>query len=127
MIRSTPMQVASSKVAHRDQVCGPCSGGGKVGNIGSGSGSAFTFAGINAPADGTYLVKVAYTDGDVSRQGRLTVGDAAPVQVNSPGWGDNDWDTLQTTTMLLDLKAGANRIRVDNPTGYIADIDSITL
>jgi len=72
-------------------------------------------------------VKVAYTDGDVSRQGRFTVGDAAPVQVNFPGWGDNDWDTPQTATFLLDLKAGANRIRVDNPTGYIADIDSITL
>jgi hypothetical protein len=105
--------------------CGGCSGGGKVGNIGGGS--AFTFVGINAPADGTYLVKVAYTDGDVSRQGRLVVGDAAPVQVNFPGWGDNDWDTPQTTTVLLDLKAGSNRIRVDNPTGYIADIDSITL
>jgi hypothetical protein len=106
--------------------CGGCSGGGKVGNIG-GTGNAFSFVGINAPADGTYLVKVAYTDGDVSRQGRFTVGDAAPVQVNFPGWGDNDWDTPQTATVLLDLKAGANRIRVDNPTGYIADIDAITL
>ncbi|WP_328995495.1 fibronectin type III domain-containing protein [Kribbella sp. NBC_01245] len=105
--------------------CGACSGGNKVGNIG-GDGT-FTLTGLNVPVAGTYLLKIAYTDGDSSRQGILTVNDTTPYWVNFHGTGDNDWGTPQVTVQPVQLKAGANTIKVSNPGGYMADIDYVIL
>ncbi|MEV6270649.1 CBM35 domain-containing protein [Kribbella sp. NPDC051936] len=105
--------------------CTACSGGSKIGNIGYSS--TVTLNGITVPATGTYLVKIAYTDGDTSRQSMLTVNGADSYWVNYHGLGDNDWGTPQVTYLPMKLTAGANSIKVSNPNGYIADIDWITV
>jgi len=105
--------------------CTLCSGGKKIGNIGYDA--SVTLNDITVPTTGTYLVKIAYTDGDTSRQSMLTVNDADTYWVNYHGLGDNDWGTPQVTYLPLKLTAGANSIKVSNPSGYIADIDWITV
>ena len=105
--------------------CTLCSGGAKVGNIGGDA--TVTLNNITVPTAGTYLVKIAYTDGDTSRQSMLTVNGADTYWVNYSGLGDNDWGTPQVTYLPMKLAAGANSIKVSNPTGYIADIDWITV
>ncbi|MER7245173.1 CBM35 domain-containing protein [Kribbella sp. NPDC000426] len=105
--------------------CSLCSGGSKIGNIGYGS--TVTLNNITVPTTGTYLVKIAYTDGDTSRQSMLTVNGADTYWANYSGLGDNDWGTPQVTYLPMKLTAGANSIKVSNPNGYIADIDWITV
>ncbi|HZX07746.1 fibronectin type III domain-containing protein [Kribbella sp.] len=105
--------------------CSLCSGGAKVGNIGYGS--TVTLNGITVPKTGTYLVKIAYTDGDTSRQSMLTVNGTDTYWANYSGLGDNDWGTPQVTYLPMKLTAGANSIKVSNGGGYIADIDWITV
>ncbi|WUJ68438.1 fibronectin type III domain-containing protein [Kribbella soli] len=105
--------------------CSLCSGGSKIGNIGYGS--TVTLNNITVPTSGTYLVKIAYTDGDTSRQSMLTVNGADTYWANYSGLGDNDWGTPQVTYLPMKLTAGANSIKVSNPNGYIADIDWITV
>ena len=103
--------------------CTLCSGGAKIGNIGGDA--TVTLNNITVPTTGTYLVKIAYTDGDTSRQSMLTVNNADTYWVNYSGLGDNDWGTPQVTYLPMKLTAGANSIKISNPTGYIADIDWI--
>ena len=115
---------------HADRECGhlrlhPVLGWREIGNIGYDASA--TLNDITVPATGTYLVKIAYTDGDTSRQSMLTVNDADSYWVNYHGLGDNDWVTPQVTYLPMKLTAGANSIKVSNPSGYIADIDWITV
>jgi hypothetical protein len=105
--------------------CTLCSGGQKIGNIGYDA--SVTLNGITVPTAGTYLVKVAYTDGDTSRQSMLTVNDGDSYWVNYHGLGDNDWGTPQVVYLPVKLAAGANSLKISNPSGYIADIDWITV
>jgi hypothetical protein len=105
--------------------CTLCSGGAKVGNVGGDA--TVTLNNITVPTAGTYLVKIAYTDGDTSRQSMLTVNGTDDHWVNYHGLGDNDWGTPQVTYLPMKLAAGANSIKVHNPAGYIADIDWITV
>ncbi|HET6737742.1 MAG TPA: fibronectin type III domain-containing protein, partial [Kribbella sp.] len=105
--------------------CTLCSGGAKIGNIGYGS--TVTLNGITVPKTGTYLVKIAYTDGDTSRQSMLTVNGSDDYWVNYSGLGDNDWGTPQVTYLPVQLTAGSNSLKISNPNGYIADIDWITV
>ncbi|WP_410788188.1 fibronectin type III domain-containing protein [Kribbella sp. C-35] len=105
--------------------CTLCSGGAKIGNIGYDA--SVTLNGITVPTTGTYLVKIAYTDGDTSRQSMLTVNGTDSYWVNYHGLGDNDWGTPQVTYLPMKLTAGSNSIKVSNPNGYIADIDWITV
>jgi hypothetical protein len=105
--------------------CTLCSGGKKIGNIGYDA--SVTLNGITVPTAGTYLVKIAYTDGDTSRQSMLTINDADSYWVNYHGLGDNDWGTPQVVYLPVKLAAGSNSIKVSNPSGYIADIDWITV
>ncbi|GAA3558442.1 fibronectin type III domain-containing protein [Kribbella ginsengisoli] len=105
--------------------CTLCSGGKKIGNIGYDA--SVTLNDITVPFTGTYLVKIAYTDGDTSRQSMLTINNADTYWVNYHGLGDNDWGTPQVVYLPVELTAGTNSIKVSNPSGYIADIDWITV
>ncbi|GAA0953721.1 hypothetical protein GCM10009554_58490 [Kribbella koreensis] len=105
--------------------CTLCSGGKKIGNIGYDA--SVTLNDITVPTTGTYLVKIAYTDGDTSRQSMLTINNADTYWVNYHGLGDNDWGTPQVVYLPIKLTAGTNSIKVSNPSGYIADIDWIAV
>jgi hypothetical protein len=43
------------------------------------------------------------------------------------GTNDDDWGSVQTVTLSVQLKAGANTIKFGDPTDYVSDIDKIRL
>jgi alpha-galactosidase len=60
--------------------CTACSGGKKVGFVGSGG--TLTFNGVTAPSAGTYQVTIAYLDGSATgRQAQISVNGGAPQTV----------------------------------------------
>jgi hypothetical protein len=102
--------------------CGTCSGGAKVGFVGSGA--TLTFTGVTAPTAGTYPVIVSYLDGsDAGRQATVSVNGAAPQTVTFTPTGD--FSTVGTVSVPLALPAGANTIEFANPTDYTPDFDRI--
>jgi hypothetical protein len=104
--------------------CSGCSGGKKVGYLG-GTGY-LTFNNVTVSKPGTYLMNVAYVDGDSSRTAVITVN-GTPFNLPLSGTNNNDWDTVQTAIVPVQLNAGANTIKFGNPTDYMSDIDKITL
>jgi hypothetical protein len=104
--------------------CSGCSGGQKIGDIG-GSG-LLTFPNISVTKAGTYLMNVAYVDGDSSRNAIVTVN-GSPIQLPTWGSNDNDWNSAQMVTIPVPLNAGTNSISFGNPTDFVADIDKIIL
>jgi hypothetical protein len=100
--------------------CSACSGGAKVGYVGSGG--TLTFNGVTAPSDGTYNVTIAYLDGE-GRQATVSVngGSGQLLQFASTG----DFNTLGTMTIPLHLSAGSNTIEFANPSAYAPDFDRI--
>jgi alpha-galactosidase len=102
--------------------CGNCSGGSKVGFVGSGA--TLTFTGVTVPAAGTYPVVIAYLDGsDSGRQATVTVDGTASQTVKFTPTGD--FSTVGTVTVPVPLQAGANTIELANPTDYAPDFDRI--
>jgi hypothetical protein len=100
--------------------CSACSGGKKVGYVGSGG--TLTFNGVSAPSDGTYNVTIAYLDGQ-GRQAYVSVngGPGQLLQFTSTG----DFNTLGTMTIPLHLNSGSNTIEFANPSAYAPDFDRI--
>jgi hypothetical protein len=98
--------------------CSTCSGGKKVGYVGSGG--TLTFNGVSAPSDGTYNVTIAYLDGQ-GRQAYVSVngGPGQLLQFTSTG----DFNTLGTMTIPLHLNSGSNTIEFANPSAYAPDFD----
>jgi hypothetical protein len=103
--------------------CAKCSGGAKVGNLGGGSSVLFTK--VTVPADGTYLMKISYLDGDSSRQAIVTPNGGTPIYLNLVGTNNNDWSTPQTTTFPITLHAGTNSVQIGNPSDYVSDVDAV--
>lgn len=105
--------------------CSACSGGKKVGNLGGNNGSV-AINDVAAPKDGTYLMKLDYTDGSSGRTVVVTVNGTS-FQLPLPGGNDNEWGRPRTVTVPVHLKAGANTVGFGNPSDYVSDIDRITL
>ncbi|WP_127360486.1 fibronectin type III domain-containing protein [Actinacidiphila soli] len=103
--------------------CSGCSGGKKVTNLSWGS---VAVNNVTAPKDGTYLMKLDYVDGDSSRIIDITVGDKT-IQVPLSGTNENTWDTAQSITVSIPLKAGSNTLTFTNPTDWAPDIDKLTV
>ena len=109
--------------------CSSCSGGKKVGYLGGTGLGTLTFPNVWTPKDGTYLMTIAYLDGDSSRTAQVTVNGSA-MRVPMAGSNDNDWNTPQYLVVPVTLKAGgSNAITFGGPTpaDYVADIDKITI
>ncbi|POX44276.1 fibronectin type III domain-containing protein [Streptomyces sp. Ru72] len=104
--------------------CSECSGGKKVGNLGYNGSVAITD--VTVPKDGTYLMKLDYTDGSSGRTVVVTAGGTS-FQLPLPGTNDNNWGHPQSVTVPVQLKAGANTISFGNPSDYVSDVDRITL
>ncbi|MEV6900971.1 fibronectin type III domain-containing protein [Amycolatopsis sp. NPDC051372] len=101
-----------------------CSGGKKVGYIG-GSG-LLTMNNIKVAAEGTYLVKLGYVDGDTSRSAVVTVNGSS-FRLPAPGTNDNDWNTARTITVPIYLMAGNNQVIFGNPSDSVFDVDQLTV
>jgi len=104
--------------------CSGCSGGRKVGDLGRGAG-VLTFNGVTARAGGTATVTIAYVNGATTRTAQLSVNGAAAVTVSFTSTGS--WSTPGTVTVTVQLRAGANTLRVFNNSGPAPDLDKITV
>ena len=51
----------------------------------------------------------------------------ASTALNLPGTNDNNWDTVQSYSTSVSLKAGTNILLVSNPSNWAASIDRITI
>ena len=104
--------------------CSACSGGQKVGYVGSGG--TLTFNNISVASAGRYQVTIAYCDGSTTgRQALVSVngGTAQTVQFTPTG----SFGTPGTLTVTLTLSAGSNTIQFSNPSAYAPDFDKITV
>ena len=81
---------------------------------------------VSAPADGTYLMKIDYPEGSSGRTMVATTGGTS-FQVPLPGSNDNNWGRLQSITVPVHLKVGADTITFGNADDYASDVDRITL
>jgi hypothetical protein len=101
--------------------CSGCSGGRKVGFVGSG-GTA-TINGISAPAAGTYWLTIYYADGS-GRQAQLIVNGGAPQTLSFTPTAD--FNTVGAMTVSVPLAAGGgNTIEFANPAEFAPDFDRI--
>jgi Alpha galactosidase A/Alpha galactosidase C-terminal beta sandwich domain/NPCBM-associated, NEW3 domain of alpha-galactosidase len=101
--------------------CSGCSGGRKVGFVGSGG--TVTFNGISAPADGTYWLTIYYADGS-GRQAQLIVDGGTPQTLSFTPTAD--FNTVGTMTVAVPLVAGnGNTVEFANPAAFAPDFDRI--
>jgi hypothetical protein len=109
--------------AAKVSTCTACSGGKKVGYVGSGN--TLTYNGVNAATAGNYNVTLYYLNGPPSRDVQVSVNGGAPQTVSFTP--TVDFNTLGSTTLSLPLAAGPNTILFANPTAYAPDFDRITV
>ncbi|MEV6737176.1 carbohydrate-binding protein [Streptomyces sp. NPDC051104] len=100
--------------------CDACSGGKKVGNLYLDS--KLQFNDITVKKDGIYTVNVAYVSGD-SRSVTVYSNSGNGTSLRFPSTGD--WNTVDTVSVQLALKAGSNTITFDSGWDYSPDIDRI--
>ncbi|MFF3405610.1 alpha-galactosidase D [Streptomyces sp. NPDC002742] len=102
--------------------CDACSGGKKVGNLYTGG--KLRFNDVTVKKDGIYTVQVAYVSGD-PRSVTVSADSGNGTSEKFPSTGD--WNTAETVSVQLALKAGSNTITFDSGSGYAPDIDRIVV
>ncbi|MFI8236929.1 alpha-galactosidase D [Streptomyces sp. NPDC085866] len=100
--------------------CAACSGGKKVGNLYLGGKLRFDNVVVDRP--GTYLIKVAYVSGD-ARSVNVSANSGGATRHKFPSTGD--WGSVETVSVPVTLKAGANTLTFDSGSDYAPDIDRI--
>ncbi|MEV6643021.1 beta-L-arabinofuranosidase domain-containing protein [Amycolatopsis sp. NPDC051371] len=98
------------------------SGGVLVGYVGGGTANFVQFS-VSATA-GAHQVTILYASGE-ARSLTVSVNGGAAVSVSTPSTGG--WDTVGSVTVTLTLTAGANTIRLGNPSGWAPDLDRIVV
>ncbi|GCE22396.1 hypothetical protein KDK_61960 [Dictyobacter kobayashii] len=105
--------------------CSACSGGQKVGNIGSGA--YVQLNNIYANSAGTATISVYYIDGDTGRSAQLSVNGGSATTLNFHGTNNNNWDTVQSMNIAVSLHVGSNSIKIFSSSGWAPDIDRIVV
>lgn len=102
--------------------CGPCSGGSKVGYLGSGG--VLTFAGVDGGTGGARQVTIHYTTAE-RRSATVAVNGAGAQTVSFASTGG--WDAVGSLAVPVTLAAGTNTLRIANPAGWAPDVDRIVV
>ena len=104
--------------------CSTCSGGARVGYIGSGG--TLTMNGINVATAGTYSIVIAYTQAESSKlTADISVNGAKAKAFSFAKTAS--FTTPANLTVSLTLAAGNNTIEFSNPSADAPDIDAITV
>lgn len=103
--------------------CAACSGGQKVRNIGGDRDASVLFENVTVDAAKTYTLYLDFTVNG-PRSYFVTVNGGTPVEVKVDGAGN---DTQLTTSLPVDLKAGANTIKLHNDSSSAPDLDRLSL
>jgi alpha-galactosidase len=103
--------------------CPPCSGGAKVGDLGLGPDNNVTFNDVEVQRTGTYWMQIdSMTIGPRSLLFRVNGGPFTTINV-----GGGSFLLPSSTTVPVQLEAGANSIQFGNPTSYPPDLDRIVV
>jgi hypothetical protein len=104
--------------------CPTCSGGHKVGYVGSNSGT-LQFNSVSANATGNYTVTICYTNGDAVRYALLSVNGSPGTPVSFPSTGS--FQTVGSIQRTVTLNTGCNTLKFYNPIvgSWAPDFDRI--
>jgi hypothetical protein len=107
--------------------CSTCSGGSKVGGVGSGAANTLRFNGVSAAATGLAVANIAYINGDAApRTAVLQVNGQTPTTVAFPPTGS--WTTAGTVSVIVALaKGAANTLTFSNASAWAPDLDAIAV
>jgi alpha-L-fucosidase len=103
--------------------CDTCSGGAKVTNIGNDTGNDVTLT-VNTDRGGDYLLTIV---GSVAGTRSLSVSVNGARATSVPMTGSSFVSPLIARSIVVQLHAHANTIRLGNDTAYAPDLDRITL
>ncbi len=101
------------------------SGGHVIGRIGKGGSLEFA----NVSGDGNArTIKLYFVNGDTkTRQGNLSINGGPKQTLSFPAKGSWDKPVIQITSLQATLKTGTNRLRFENPQGWVANLDRIVV
>ena len=103
--------------------CPACSGGTKVGGLCCGANNYMTFGNVVVPRTGTYWMQVdSMTQGPRSLLFQVNGGHYTTLNV-----GGGSFFLPSSTTVPIELNAGANSIQFGNPTSYAPDMERIVI
>lgn len=105
--------------------CSACSGGQKIGYVGNGA--TLKFNNVNVASAGTYMLNIAYVDGDAGRAAQMSVNGGSAVTLNFAGTNNSRWNNVQTLSVPVILNAGNNTILFSNSSGWAPDFDRLTV
>jgi hypothetical protein len=108
-----------------DKALNGSSGGRVIGRIGNGNSLEFA----NVIGDGnSRTIKLYFVNGDSeTRQGLLSINGGASQTLNFPAKGSWDKPVIQAIGLQATLKTGTNRLRFENPHGWVANLDRIVV
>src|SRR5262249_14833231 len=92
--------------------CPTCSGGAKVGYVGSNSGT-LTFNDVGVVAPGNHTVTICYLNGDATRYALLSVNGGPGMPVSFPSTGS--FETVGSIQKTVTLNTGCNTLEFYNP------------
>ena len=110
--------------------CSACSGGARVGWIGSGSAGtgSLRFEGIRIDVDASYDLAISYVNGDAGdRYASVSIDGAPPVAVTFPATGGWDGSTVGIVHVSAHLAAGTHSVLLSNGGGWAPDIDRLVV
>ncbi|OBZ11759.1 hypothetical protein A8L34_15585 [Bacillus sp. FJAT-27264] len=84
--------------------------------------SSLTFTNVNAPADGTYLIRISYISGD-QRPVYMQVNSGPDELIDLPKTAS--WNTIGTYDVEVILQTGTNTITFSDHDWYSPDMDKI--
>ncbi len=100
-----------------------CSGGQKVGYIGSGAGNTLTVT-VTVEKGGTHTLRVWYCCNEM-RNIFLTIN--GEEKVTMKGLNSNSWTAPAMSEIEIELEEGENTIVFSNPSAYAPDIDRFAI
>jgi hypothetical protein len=101
------------------------SGARVIGRIGKGNSLEMA----NISGDGsTRTIRLYFLNGDAeARQGMFSINGGPSQSLNFPAKGSWDKPVIQTISLQATLKTGTNRLRFENPQGWVANLDRIVV
>ena len=101
------------------------SGGHVIGRIGNGN--VLEFANISGDGNAR-TIKLYFVNGDgKARQGTLSINGGPSESLTFPAKGSWGKPVIQSLSLQATLKSGINRLRFENPQGWVANLDRIVV
>lgn len=84
------------------------------------------FENVNAPAEGSYTLRIYYVSGE-PRTLKIDVNGAFAGQLDNCYANRNDWSGIRAASITVQLRAGQNTVKLYNDRAYGPSVDRIAL